>query len=205
MFENGCYLRRQKRFKCSTTKKDGDLTDKIPSTKSGKRKMAGDGSEPKAKRRNSINTSATDIESSPASELDNSRLMVPIESPKRNIDAFNVKQEVTFTAEIAKLEEDNGPISHPTLQMNQFAGLASYLPTLPITSASDACTIPYPSAIDTYTWNSWNTQLQPNLGIGIYQSHLNPINSYDHTAHQSQISQADQEPIDQKPTLVGTY
>lgn len=199
MFENGCYLRRQKRFKCATKKDGENVSEK--SGRAGKRKLNSEISEPKAKRRNSINTSATDIESSPASELDNSRLVVPIESPKRQIhpDPMVKQEHVTFATEITKLdEENNGQISHPALQMNQFASLAGYLPTLPISNSTDACaTIPYPSAIDTYTWNSWNSQLQPNLGM-IYPSHI-PVNNYDATEQ----NQPDQE--QQKSTLVGSY
>ena len=71
MFENGCYLRRQKRFKCATGKKtkneSSDLEQKPKM--SGKRSRSDD-EKPKSKRRNSINTSGTDLESSPVSTLE---------------------------------------------------------------------------------------------------------------------------------------
>ena len=208
MFENGCYLRRQKRFKCNNNK-DGDKDGKLAPSK-GKRKLSADSLEPKAKRRNSVNNSInTSAESSPTSELDNSRLVVPVESPKR-AEHFQVKQEITFTAEIAKLDEESGsPVANPAhaLQMNQFAGLAGYLPThLPIGAGSaEACTtIPYPTAIDSYPWNSWNGHIQPNLGLGFYNTHLNQISTFD-PDQTVQQAEPNQEPVDQKPTLVGTY
>merc|ERR1712130_113953 len=214
MFENGCYLRRQKRFKCNNNK-DGEKEGKMSQSK-GKRKLSADSLEPKAKRRNSINNSInTSAESSPTSELDNSRLVVPVESPKRAENAhFQVKQEITFTAEIAKLDDESSPVAHApahALQMNQFAGLAGYLPThLPIGAGSaEACTtIPYPTAIDSYPWNSWNglsaNHIQPNLGLGFYNTHLNQISSFDPEPNHQQ-AEPNQEPVDQKPTLVGTY
>ena len=156
MFENGCYLRRQKRFRCATNKAGESTAKKVPSTKGKKRKMDGDGDEAKPKRQNSISVSATDSESSHVSEL---------ESPKR--ETVHVKQEVTLTAEIIMPKDDPEPVPHSTLPMNQFSGVASYFPTLPTPSASDAWQLPYSSVIDSHTWNSWNTELQQNLGIGI--------------------------------------
>lgn len=199
MFENGCYLRRQKRFKC-TGKKGEENAVKL--SKGSKRKLSGDSVESKSKRRNSINTSSTDIESSPASELDNSRVMIPIESPKniRVEPAFNVKQEVNYTPEVEIINKEENTGSG-NIQMNhQFPGLASYIPhSMLSTPISEGCSLNYP--IDSYAWNTWNTQFQPNLG-GLYQTHLNPQLAVYETSENPPTTDSE---IDQKPQMVGTY
>lgn len=99
MFENGCYLRRQKRFKCGGKKsKNGDDLESKP--KIGSKRRASEDEKPKSKRRNSINTSGTDLESSPVSaemnmhEQYNRSLINPVQ----NIDQsqYAVKVEATY-------------------------------------------------------------------------------------------------------------
>ena len=169
MFENGCYLRRQKRFKCGGKKGknvQNDGNDSSPkSTKSGGKRKLDNSLSPgsdvqKAKRRNSVNTSGTDLESSPVSaemNLDNSRLVMgnsPDQTSQQS--GYTVKQEVTgfntsneqikTEAEFETTESVHGQNVHPghqlhamsaaTHQLNQFGSLASYLPVFPTTTAS---------------------------------------------------------------------
>lgn len=219
MFENGCYLRRQKRFKCGGKKgknSQTDGTDSSPkSTKSGGKRKLDNSLSPgsdiqKAKRRNSVNTSGTDLESSPVSaemNLDNSRLVLG-NSPDQTSHqtGYTVKQEVTgfnTSNEQIKTEADfeatdpvHGQNVHPghqlhamsaaSHQLNQFSGLASYLPVFPTTTSSSdvaaaaACGYTqdsYGLMAASHPWNAWN-----QAGISsIYQAHLPtaPGSNYD--------------------------
>ena len=75
MFENGCYLRRQKRFKLSKK-------DEKPRSRQGKRSLVSDDAPaPKQKRRNSMNTS-TDVSLESGSPSSEPGLTVPINGTK---------------------------------------------------------------------------------------------------------------------------
>ena len=186
MFENGCYLRRQKRFKCSAKKSSNSTGDLEKPAKASKRKSVTvtDNTGPKPKRRNSVNTSATDsaLESSPGgSDTQISRIQVPIESPPKRQNSEQsqyIKQEATFTPEVTEVKTCSPTVSaQMSLPVNQFAGLAGYLP-LPISSTSE---IPsYSTTIESYPWNSWNSGLQAtNIGLGLYPSHFGSVTQFE--------------------------
>ena len=174
--------------------------------------------EPKPKRRNSVNTSATDsaLESSPGgSDSQNSRLgaaSVPIESPPKRQNTQHqqyIKQEVTFAPEITEVKTCSPTVSaQMPIPVNQFAGLAGYLP-LPISSSAE---IPsYSTTIESYPWNSWNSGLQTNLGLGLYPSHFGSVAQFEQAEapHLAQTLATVESPTenspDVKPTLVGSY
>ena len=193
MFENGCYLRRQKRFKCngknsktgtaSNTSGDGsDPGGDGKSTKSGlKRKHSGSpgNSYAKVKRRNSINTSGTDLESSPVStELNISAVpsattTSPL-APAGSTYGATIKQEAQSYSQTIpdqiKTEADyedsinqqhshhqsqgiHGHIQASTTGNHHFNNaLASYLPVFPTVSSSDVTHSGYTAAhtVDSY-------------------------------------------------------
>ena len=152
----------------------------------------------KAKRRNSVNTSGTDLESSPVSaemNLDNSRLVMgnsPDQTSQQS--GYTVKQEVTgfntsneqikTEAEFEATDSVHGQNVHPghqlhamsaaTHQLNQFSGLASYLPVFPTSTASSDVAAACGYTQDSYglmaashPWNAWN-----QAGISSIYQHL---------------------------------
>lgn len=163
MFENGCYLRRQKRFKLNKK-------DEKPRSRQSKRPASDDASAPKQKRRNSMNTS-TDVSLESGSPSSEPGLTVPIKTPSPEKEQI-IKQEVydhvpkverPLTETPLPLEQQqqhlqpatSQPQAHHSIALN-ISPLASYNLQHHAIATSEPVSMPYsslPSSIDNSIWS----------------------------------------------------
>ena len=163
MFENGCYLRRQKRFKLNKK-------DEKPRSRQGKRAASDDASAPKQKRRNSMNTS-TDVSLESGSPSSEPGLTVPIKTPSPEKEQI-IKQEVydpvpKVVAEAPlPLEQQQQLHLQPATSQSQahhsiafnISPLASYSLQQHAIATSEPLSMPYsslPSSIDSSIWSQY--------------------------------------------------
>jgi len=159
MFENGCYLRRQKRFKLNKK-------DEKPRGRQGKRPASDDASAPKQKRRNSMNTS-TDVSLESGSPSSEPGLTVPIKTPSPEKEQI-IKQEVydhvpkvdrSLTDTPLPLEHQNQHLQPATSQAHHsialnISPLASYNLQHHAIATSEPVSMPYsslPSSMDVWS------------------------------------------------------